>query len=281
MFKDKIAIVTGGSEGIGFGIARGLSANGAHVILVSRTLEKLLKAKELIAKNGGKADVKPADITDINAVKAVIEEVYAEHGRLDIFVNNAGIWKGHGLDSEFVGIWKLIEFDMKAPFEIAHYLLSRFKDVKDNNLQVLTTVSQAALRVLPGSLGYGVAKMGLAAALFHLQKELEKDDIENITLYRLYPDSVGTPKMVEEMREHGVMNVVSVQSVADLVLDMLDGKTPTRDARIGYHKDRGIVRTFYTSEIREFYDARPVTSEVIDADFKPEDLLKDSGVENL
>ena len=271
--KNKVAIITGGSEGIGFSIASALAVQGAHVYLVARTLEKLEKAQEEILRQGGKADIKSADITNIEAMKAVIESVYKTNGRLDIFINNAGTWQGHSLDTPFADIWKLIELDMKAPYEIAHYLARRFKDEKQNDLRILTIVSQAALQVLGSSLGYGVAKMGLAAGLFHIEKELQKEKTQNITLYRLYPNTVATEKMMDAIRANQVKDAVSPEVVANTAIDLLSDNTPTRDARIGYYIGKGIVRTYYPSTPKDFYHPSDIIEEVIDPDFTIQDLL--------
>ncbi|MEO6903032.1 MAG: SDR family NAD(P)-dependent oxidoreductase [Bacteroidia bacterium] len=273
MLKSKIAIITGGSEGIGFGIASALASKGVHVYLVARTIKKLQIAKEKILKQGGKVDIRPADITNITAMKEVIEGVYKDNGRLDIFVNNAGTWQGHSLDTPFSDIWKLIEFDMKAPYEIAHYLAGRFKEEKNNNLGILTVVSQAALEVLNDCLGYGVAKMGLAAALFHIDKVLQKEGIQNVKLYRLYPNSVATEKMMDAVKANYVKEAVKVEAVADTAIDLLLGVTPTRDARIGYYLGKGIVRTYYPSTPEDFYHSTKIIEEVMDPDFTLQDLL--------
>ncbi len=272
--KNKVAIVTGGSEGIGFGIASALASKGAHVYLVSRTLKTLEKAKEKIIQQGGKADIRPADISNIEAMKKVVEDIYKDHGRIDIFVNNAGTWKGQSLDTPFSDIWKLIEFDMKAPYEITHYLAARFKDEKKNTLQILTVISQAAVEVLGSGLGYGTAKMGLTAGLFHIDKELQREGIENVKLYRLYPNSVATEKMMDSIRAKYVNDAVKLESVTDAAIDLLLDKTPTRDIRVGYYPGRGIIRTNYPSTPDDFYHSAGITEEVIDPDFTIEDLLK-------
>lgn len=274
MEKDKVAIITGGSEGIGFGIASALASRGTHVYLVARTLEKLEKAKEKIIQQGGKVNIRSADITNIDAIKEVVEDVYNENGRLDIFINNAGTWKGQSLDTPFADIWKLIEFDMKAPYEITHYLAGRFKGEKKNNLQILTVVSQAALKVMGSGLGYGTAKMGLVAGLFHIEKELQKDGVENIKLYRLYPDTVATEKMMDAVRANRAGSAIKLEFVTDTAIDLLLDKTPTRDVRVGYYSGKGVVRTYFPSAPGDFYHASGTTQEVIDSDFTPQDLLK-------
>ena len=274
MGKDKVAIITGGSEGIGLGIASALASRGTHVYLVARTLEKLEKAKESIAQHGGKVNIRSADITDIDAIKEVVEDVYKENGRLDIFINNAGTWKGQSLDTPFADIWKLIEFDMKAPYEITHYLAGRFKGEEKNSLQILTVVSQAALKVIGSGLGYGTAKMGLVAGLFHIEKELQKEGVENIKLYRLYPNTVATEKMMDAVRANHAGSAIKLEFVTDTAIDLLLDKTPTRDVRVGYYSGKGVVRTYFPSTPGDFYHPVGTTEEVIDSDFTPQDLLK-------
>ncbi|MBI2449038.1 SDR family NAD(P)-dependent oxidoreductase [Candidatus Pacearchaeota archaeon] len=274
MLENKVAIVTGGSEGIGFGIASALASKGALVYLIARTQEKLEKAKEKIIQQGGKAYIKPADITDIEAMKKIVEGVYHENGRLDFFINNAGAWKGQSLDTPFADIWKLIEFDMKAPYELTHFLTSRFSGEKENNLRILTVASQAALKVMDSGLGYGPAKMGLVAGLFHLEEELQREGVENVRLYRLYPNTVATDKMMDAIRANQVQDPVKLESVVDAAIDLLLDKTPTRDVRIGYYPGRGIVRTYLPSEPKDFYHSENITEEVVNSSFTPKDLLK-------
>lgn len=274
MLENKIAIVTGGSEGIGFGIASALASKGAHVYLVARTLEKLEEAKEKIERQGGKAEIRSADITNIEAMKKIIEEVYKNNGRLDIFVNNAGAWKGQSLDTPFDDIWKLVEFDMKAPYELTHYLVGRFRNEKENYLRILTVASQAALKVMGIGLGYGPAKMGLVAGLFHIEKEMQMEGIENIILYRLYPNTVATEKMMGAIKSNQVQNPVKLEAVVEAAIDLLMDKTPTRDVRIGYYPGKGIVRKYLPSNADEFYSSKKINEEVVDSNFTPEDLLK-------
>ena len=87
-FKDKVALITGAGSGIGAATARRLSDEGATLVLVGRTQDKLdAVAAELPAE---RTTVIPADVADANAVNALFERVIADHGRLDILVNNAG-----------------------------------------------------------------------------------------------------------------------------------------------------------------------------------------------
>ena len=86
----KVALVTGASSGIGRATAAMLGRHGALVILVSRTREKLKTVKQEIEAGGGTAFVYPTDLSDMDACDAMIRKVLADHGRVDILINNAG-----------------------------------------------------------------------------------------------------------------------------------------------------------------------------------------------
>ncbi len=99
----KVAIVTGGNGGIGFGMARGLADAGADIVIVGRNEAKSNAAVEDIKQRGTKAISVIADVTDKAAVEAMVELAARELGRIDILVNNAGInirKPPHALDIE-------------------------------------------------------------------------------------------------------------------------------------------------------------------------------------
>ncbi len=89
--KGKVAIVTGGNGGIGLGMARGFADAGAALAIVGRNAEKSDKAVADLATRGVKAISVVADVTDKDAVAAMVERVRNDLGRIDILVNNAGI----------------------------------------------------------------------------------------------------------------------------------------------------------------------------------------------
>ncbi len=91
MIKDKIAIVTGASRGMGRATAILLAAQGAKVVLAARTPEPLSEVAGEIRQAGGEAWVHPTDITDEHAVKGLISEVMKRSGQIDILVNVAGV----------------------------------------------------------------------------------------------------------------------------------------------------------------------------------------------
>jgi NAD(P)-dependent dehydrogenase (short-subunit alcohol dehydrogenase family) len=86
----KVVIITGASSGIGRASAGALARSGAHLMLVSRTEEKLKEIQKEIEDEGGKAWVYPTDLSDLDAIGGMLEKVLADHGRVDILINNAG-----------------------------------------------------------------------------------------------------------------------------------------------------------------------------------------------
>jgi 2,4-dienoyl-CoA reductase [(3E)-enoyl-CoA-producing], peroxisomal len=89
LLDGQVALVTGGGTGIGFGIAELLSALGAHTVLASRKVENLEPAVDKLRAAGGKASAVPVDVRDAERVKEMVAGVRAEHGRIDVLVNNA------------------------------------------------------------------------------------------------------------------------------------------------------------------------------------------------
>src|SRR5215217_8148232 len=88
-FKDRVALVTGGSQGIGAGIAAAFVQAGAAVAITARTEERLEKTAFDLRNAGGRVLAVPADVTDEDAVREVVERCVEEFGRLDFAVNNA------------------------------------------------------------------------------------------------------------------------------------------------------------------------------------------------
>ena len=92
----KVALVTGGSRGLGLAMARALAGAGARVVLAARNVDALERAASSIRAEGGDAHVLPFDLLDEAAVTAAVPRLLEQHGRLDILLNNAAvcIWSG-------------------------------------------------------------------------------------------------------------------------------------------------------------------------------------------
>ncbi len=85
-----MVVITGGSSGIGLATARAVAACGARTILIARGAEALAQAKAEISQPGNPVFTYQADLTDLESLPAIIKQIFADHGRIDILINNAG-----------------------------------------------------------------------------------------------------------------------------------------------------------------------------------------------
>lgn len=98
-FDDQVAIITGGSQGLGFEMARAMAEAGATVVISSRNSERCKNAADsLSADTGSAAIARPADVTDESDVEQLISSVTKDLGRLDIVINSAGLMMSGSVD---------------------------------------------------------------------------------------------------------------------------------------------------------------------------------------
>ena len=88
--RGRVAIVTGGATGIGFGCAKGLAEAGATVVVAGRRLDKAQEAAEKLKASGAKAEGVALDVTKKSEIDKLFPEIFSRHGRLDILVTSAG-----------------------------------------------------------------------------------------------------------------------------------------------------------------------------------------------
>lgn len=114
----KIALVAGGSRGIGEAIARILAEYGAHVIVTSRKVEGCQAVVDAIRAEGGSAEAWPCHIGDLAQIAAAFRHVDETHGRIDILVNNgvANPYYGHVLDTPVSAFEKTLEVNLRGYF---------------------------------------------------------------------------------------------------------------------------------------------------------------------
>ena len=139
---ERVAVVTGGNGGIGLGMARGLAASGANVVVAARNAEKAASA---VAELGARSTFVPLDVADESSCRAVIYQTEKRFGRLDILVNNAGT-------------------SIRKPPE--SYTAAEWHAVLDTNLTGAFLCSQAAHPVMKRSGGGKIINIGSMFALF-------------------------------------------------------------------------------------------------------------------
>lgn len=141
MLKDKVALITGGGQGVGQGIALALAKQGAHVVVTGRTLEKCETTAGLLRERGVKTLALRCDVKSVDDLQNSIDKTIAEFGRLDILVNNAQeVARGPLLsisDEQMNGNW---DSGPLATFRLMKMAFPHLKETKGNVINLCSSV---------------------------------------------------------------------------------------------------------------------------------------------
>lgn len=167
ILKDKVTIVTGASSGVGKAIAEGFLAEGAHVAVCARRLERL---RQLFGEND-RAFIKKVDITDVEQVGRFVESVYGKYRRIDVLVNNAGVYLARNLPEIDIKDWRYsFAVNVEAPFCFCKLVVPYMK--ASNYGRIINLTSGAAVNCPPGDSAYSASKAALNALTRTLSREL-------------------------------------------------------------------------------------------------------------
>ena len=215
----RIAIITGGSRGIGKAVALELLKEGYTVVITSRNLKQLKETENELKKYGNIEGIKN-NVYNYDDVKELIKTVYKKFGRIDILINNAG-----------VAIWK--ELDQMNKKEI--------DDILDINLKGLTYMCREVIPIMKkqksgkiinissgaGKQGYAsfavycASKFGVIGLSDSLAKELEKD---GIGVYTICPGGVNTKMYLDMEPEADPDSLLQPEQIAEKIIACVKGK---------------------------------------------------------
>jgi NAD(P)-dependent dehydrogenase (short-subunit alcohol dehydrogenase family) len=187
--EGKIALITGGSRGIGEAIALALADYGAHCILISRKIEGLQVVKEKIEARGGKADAIACHVGYMDQIENLFAQIEEKFGKLDILINNAATnpYFGELIGAEERAWNKTVAVNLKGPFFLTQHAA---KLMEKGGGGAVVNVSSVVARQ-PGPLQgiYSITKAALVAMTQAYAKELAG---KNIRVNALLPGVVDT-----------------------------------------------------------------------------------------
>ena len=158
--KDKLALVTGASSGIGEAAARALAAKGAHVLLVARSADKLAKVANEIRARGGKVHPFVADLANPDEVGRMGEAVRMQAGVPDILINNAGAGRWLSVvETSPTEARQMIELPYLAAFYVTRFFLPDMLARKSGH--IVNVTSPASYVAWPNAAGYIAARQAL------------------------------------------------------------------------------------------------------------------------
>jgi 3-oxoacyl-[acyl-carrier protein] reductase len=189
--KNKVAVITGSSKGIGAGIAKEYAREGAKVVVnYSSSKESADKVVEEIIQNGGTAIAIQADISKIADIKKLFEETKEAYGRLDILVNNASVWRYEKLEDISEETFQLqINTGLMAHMFCAQQAVAIFGESGGSIINLSSTIS---LNPIPGTLIYCAIKAAVDSLAKTLAKELGPRNIRVNTIAPGMTESEGS-----------------------------------------------------------------------------------------
>lgn len=168
-WQDKVALVTGGSAGLGRAIAETLARRGAKVVIAGRSEDRLTRAAAEMQRGGCEVTPIAADITDQHQVDALVGETVAKHGRLDLLVNNAGrSMRSEVTETTPDDFRDLLELNFLA---VVRCTRAAVKHLVESKGHLVNIGSLAAKTVSPYSSAYTASKFALAGYTHQLRFE--------------------------------------------------------------------------------------------------------------
>jgi 3-oxoacyl-[acyl-carrier protein] reductase len=179
----KVAIVTGGSRGLGLAAAKALAAEGAHVVICARGEEQLQKAVNEIlnqATSSARAITVTADVSTDAGVKSVVDFAVKSFGRLDVVINNVGLGKGGDLESTSDGEWQEA-FDQTL-FPAIRMSRVAVPHLRQQGGGAIVIVSSIFGREAGGRMTYNAVKAAEISLTKSLAQQLAKDQIRVVSV---------------------------------------------------------------------------------------------------
>ncbi len=230
----KIAIVTGGNQGIGFGITRGLAGAGATVIIANRREEEGQQAARMLQKEGFSAAAVPVDVSDRMSVEDLVSRVLGEHGRIDILVNNAGvILRRPAEDFTEEEYDRIMDINVKGMFFCCQAAGREMLKAKKG--KIINVSSVIAQQVQPQRSVYAISKAGVSNLTRSLALEWSRS---GVNVNAIAPGVTVTPLNQKYFAEHPDQ----LQAFADA----------TPKGRVAYPDDYAGAAIFLASEASDY-----------------------------
>jgi 3-oxoacyl-[acyl-carrier protein] reductase len=243
LLKDKNAIVTGGSQGIGTAISLELAKEGANICLTYRKHEKeAMAVRDQILALGRNALAVQCDIASFSEAETVVKKAQDAFGTIEILVNNAGMnWDGVSWKMSEEQWDRVLEVNLKGYFNFTRHTAPLLKDRKYGKIINITSIN--GLRGKFGQSNYSASKAGIIGFTKALAKEL---GAFNINVNAVAPGLIETPMLTQSDARDKIVDM----AMAEIVLK-----------RVGTPEDLANVVVFLASD-----KARHITGEVIKVD---------------
>ena len=236
--NDKIAIVTGASQGIGETIAVEMAKSGANVFCLARNKNALDSTINKIISNGDKASAYSCDISDNEQFNNIVTDIFKEYGSIDILVNNAGITNDTLLMRMSDDQWdSVLNINLKGSFTCTRSVIKYMMKKKAGRIINITSI--VGLTGNAGQANYAASKAGLIGMTKSIAKEVAS---RGITANCVAP---------------GWIETAMTKQLSDDVKNKFLSQIPT--GKIGYPKDIANTVIFLASKEAEYITGQTIT----------------------
>lgn len=217
MEDKKVAIITGGNSGIGYGIAESLLKEGYYVAISSRSLQR---ADEAVKRLGAEAKqdhilALEVDVRSFESQQEAVEKVLEQWGRIDVFVANAGVGHFDNVENLTLDQWhETIDTNLTGPF---YSIKASMEALKNSKGYYITISSLAGTNFFEGASAYNASKFGLTGFTQAVMLDLRKHGIRVTTIM---PGSVATAFNNHQVNESDSWKI-QIEDIGELVADIL------------------------------------------------------------
>jgi len=226
-FNSKVALITGGSKGIGYGIAEALLKLNMKVAITSRSIGSAEKAAKKLAEIGkGEVLGLEADVRDYNSQQKAVKKLMDTWGRIDVLVANAGVGHFGPIDELSVEEWQqTIDTNLSGVF---YSIKSTVEALKKTEGYIITISSLAGTNFFEGASAYNASKFGVTGFTQAAMLDLRKYGIKVSTIM---PGSVATHFNDHQPSEKDAWKI-QIEDIGELVVDLLKMNPRTLPSKI-------------------------------------------------
>lgn len=230
--NNKVAYITGGSKGIGLGIAKSLMDAGMCVAISSRNLAECKKAAATLSNDASKVLAIQSDVSDAGSENRSVKEILHHFGQLDVLVANAGVGHFDPIDMLSEADWKnTIDTNLTGVFNSVKASLDALKNSKG---YIITIASLAGTNFFENGAAYNASKFGLVGFSQAIMLDLRKYDVKVSTIM---PGSVAT-HFNNHIPNDADAWKIQPEDIGELVLDLLKMNPRTLPSKIEVRPSR-------------------------------------------
>ena len=225
--ENKVVLITGGSKGIGFGIAESLMQQGARVAITSRSQDSADEAAAKLNEAGqGEALGVAADVRNMDSQQQAVDQVQEKWGQIDVLVANAGLGHFASIDEMTAEQWnEVIDTNLTGVF---YSIKASLPALKKSKGYIITISSLAGTNFFAGGSAYNASKFGLTGFTQSVMLDLRQDGIKVTTIM---PGSVATHFGGHEPSSDDDWKI-QIEDMGQLVVDLLQMHPRTLPSKV-------------------------------------------------